>query len=464
MCIFILPLQSAKKYTSLYSTLSLTFKHQPMRSKKVLQLLALCTCCIAFVQTGIAQDTWASWSHAIPAKDYQGQHFRLQAQIKAAVADDSASARLWARVDKPGGKGFFENMWQKPIRKTEWETYTIEGVIDATATQLVFGAVVELNGKFYYDNFKLEIEKDKKWETVYIADFEKDMQGWARGIGIETYGKNELFKASVQTDAATKSHVLAIEAADVPNYGFNKKAGKFADVNGIKLYYEIYGDGPPLVVLHGNGGSSSSASLHYPDLIKKYKVIAIDSRAQGRSTDTDKPLTYDQMAADVNALLDQLHIDSAFVWGQSDGAILCLVLAMDYPKKVKRALAYAPNIQPDSAAVFGWAVTAVNRVIKTSKDKKQVKLYEMMRDYPNIPYEKLHTISAPILIMGGDRDVIRPEHLVKMFQNIPNSQLCILPGATHGGAWEQKERFLQILNDFFTKPFRMPTTEDWFKE
>ncbi|HPH86720.1 MAG TPA: alpha/beta hydrolase, partial [Ferruginibacter sp.] len=212
------------------------------------------------------------------------------------------------------------------------------------------------------------------------------------------------------------------------------------------------------------GGSISSAGSHYPELIKKYKVIAIDSRSQGKSTDTDKPLTYDQMASDVNALLDQLHIDSAFIWGQSDGAILCLQLAMDYPKKVKRVVAYAPNIQPDSSAIFGWAVTAVNRVIKTSTDKHEVKLYEMMRDYPNIPFEKLRTIKAPCLIMGGDRDVIRPEHLVKMFQYIPNSQLCILPGSTHGGAWEKRVMFLQILNDFFTKPFTMPTTEDWFKE
>jgi pimeloyl-ACP methyl ester carboxylesterase len=87
-------------------------------------------------------------------------------------------------------------------------------------------------------------------------------------------------------------------------------------VNGIKLYYEIYGQGPPLVVLHGNGGSIKNATGFYPDLIKHYKVIAIDSRAQGRSTDTDKPLTYDQMAADVNSLLEQLQIDSVFIWGQ----------------------------------------------------------------------------------------------------------------------------------------------------
>ena len=437
-----------------------------MRYKSNLLILALLVSA-GFSRSAFAQENWASWSHSISIKGYEGHLFRLQAQVKAAVEDDSASARLWARVDNPGHTGFFENMMKQPIRNNNWKTYTIDGKIDSAANQLVIGALVEKNGKFYYDNFKVEVEKGKnKWVTIYNADFEKGMEGWGSGIGRpeSKSGVNDLFKAAVLRDAVSKSAVLEITGTGVPNYGYNKRAGKFAEVNGIKLYYEIYGDGPPLVVLHGNGGSIENASSHYPDLIKKYKVIAIDSRSQGRSTDTDKPLTYDQMAADVNALLDQLNIDSAFIWGQSDGAILCLLMAMDYPKKVKRVVAYAPNIQPDSAAVFGWAVTAVNRVIKTSTDKHEVKLYEMMRDYPNIPYSKLNSIKAPCLIMGGDRDVIRPEHLLEMFQNIPNSQLCILPGSTHGGAWEKREQFLEIMNNFFTKPFAMPTTEDWFKK
>ena len=436
-----------------------------MRSKKRSSILVLCITCMAIFQNSFAQDSWASWTHVIPVKGYEGLHFRLQGRVKAVVDDDSAAAMLWARVDKEKGMGFFDNMGNRPVRSTEWKTYTVAGTIDPAATQLAFGALVTLNGKFYYDDVKVEVEKEKdKWVMVYSADFEKDMDGWNKGVGSGNGGKNELFTASIQSDEAAKSKVLLIEGSNVPNYGNNKKVGKYANVNGIKLYYEIYGEGAPLVVLHGNGGSIASASLHYPDLIKKYKVIAIDSRSQGRSTDTDQPLSYDQMASDINAFLEQLHIDSAFIWGQSDGAILSLILAMDYPKKVKRVIAYGANVQPDSSAVYGWAVTAVNRVIATSKDKEEVKLYTMMRDYPHIPYEKLHKISAPCLIMGGDRDVIKPEHLVKMYQNISNSQLCILPGATHGGAWEQKERFLSILNDFFNKPFRMPDTKDWFQE
>ena len=429
------------------------------------QCLTAIIFCLAFANTGWAQGSWTSESHTISVKGYEGHRFRMQAKVKAEAADDSAAARLWARVDKAQGYGFFNNMDDRPVRSTDWKTYTIEGVIDPAAQQMVVGALVTLNGKFYYDDFKVEAETEKnKWVPLYTADFENGMNGWSNSIGKGQAGINNLYKASVQPDRVSHSNVLVIEGTDVPNYGNNKKAGHYADVNGIKLYYEIYGEGAPLVVLHGNGGSISNAEEFYPELIKKYKVIAIDSRAQGRSGDTEKPLTYDMMAADVNALMEQLHIDSAYLWGQSDGAILCLQMAMDYPKKVKRALAYAPNIQPDSSAVFGWAVTAVNRTIKNSKDPKEVKLYTMMRDYPNIPFSKLHTITAPILIMGGDRDVIRPEHLVKMFQNIPNSQLCILPGSTHGGAWENHEHFMQILNDFFNKPFKMPTTEDWFKE
>jgi len=168
------------------------------------------------------------------------------------------------------------------------------------------------------------------------------------------------------------------------------------------------------------------------------------------------------MASDVNTLLDQLHTDSVFIWGQSDGAILGLILAMDYPKKVKRVVACGSNIQPDSLALFPWALAVMHKTIASSKDPKEIKLNRMMLDYPNIPYEKLSQIKAPVLVVAGDRDMIRPEHTLKIFQHIPNSQLCIIPGATHGGAWENKEYFLKLINDFFNKPFRMPDTKDWF--
>jgi len=412
-----------------------------------------------------AQNNWVSYSQKISTKDYEGHQFRLQGLVRSEIEDDSASAGLWARVDKEQGVGFFDNMGSRPIRSKEWKKYTIEGKIDTGGYQIAFGALCLYNGKFYFDDIRLDIETGKgKWKNVFTEDFENGKNELVQGIQRWNSGFNTRYRGDVVNGPGGQgNNFLVIDGNDIPNYGINNKAGKFADVNGIKLYYEIYGQGPPLVVLHGNGGSIKNATGFYPDLIKHYKVIAIDSRAQGRSTDTDKPLTYDQMAADVNSLLEQLQIDSVFIWGQSDGAILGLLLAMDYPKKVKRVLAFGANIQPDSLAVFPWAIAESEKIVKGTGSPNEKKLNQLMLDYPNIPYTKLSQIKAPVLIMSGDRDVIRPEHILKLFQNIPNSQLCIIPGATHGAAWEKKDLFLMIMYDFFNEPFKMPDTADWFK-
>ena len=412
--------------------------------------------------TADAQPSWAGYHKTINAKDYQGKNFRLTAMARTEVQDDSAASHLWARVDKQKSMGFFDNMKDRPIRNAAWQHYSLVGKIDTGAYDITFGVWCIYNGKFYFDNIKLEVETGKgKWITVFAANFEDGtLDSLMPGVQRTASVAKSDFTATVVNENNGKA--LLIEADNAPNFGDNKKVGKFADVNGIKLYYEIYGAGPPLVVLHGNGGSISSASEFYEGLMKHYKVIAIGSRSQGKSTSTDGPLNYDMMASDVNALLNQLNIDSAFIWGQSDGAILGLLLAKDYPKKVKRVLAYGANIQPDSLALFPWALDHMKKIVKESKDPKAVALNQMMLDYPNIPYDELSKIQAPILFMAGDRDVIRIEHTVKMFQHVPNSQLCILPGATHGGAWEKKDLFLQIMNDFFNKPFTMPDTKNWY--
>ena len=413
---------------------------------------------------GYAQDTWVPYRVHIPSKNYDGHQFRLSAFAKAEIVDDSAAAHLWVRVDKEKGRGFFDNMDNRPIRSREWQPYVVEGTVDMGSRQLSIGAYFSYNGTFFLDDFKLEIETEKgKWTTVFNEDFEGSTFKLEEGIDTANHGTHNIFFNAeiVRTGAAKGQGCLKIEGKGVPTYGMNKKVGKYAAVNGIKLYYEIYGEGQPLVVLHG---SIDNGSLHYGDLIKKYKVIAIDSRGQGKSTDTDEPMTYDKMASDVNELLEQLKIDSVLILGQSDGAILGLLLALDYPKKVKKVLAFGANMQPDSFAVFPWAIDFINKSIRKPKDAKDKKLNELMRDYPNVPYSKLSKIKAPVLIMGGDRDVIRPEHLLKLFQSIPNSQLCIIPGATHGASWQKQELFMKLLSDFFDKPFEMPTTEDWFRE
>lgn len=278
-------------------------------------------------------------------------------------------------------------------------------------------------------------------------------------------GKNQLllkiYNAEYGWGFSTQELNSNIKSEDII-YGQNTKAGKFIYVNGINLYYEEYGKGIPLILLHGNGGEISDFSNYIPKLSENYRVIAIDSRTQGKSGDQDKELTYDLMASDINELMNKLEIDSAYIWGHSDGAILSLLLAKDYPKKVKKVIAFASNLTADTAGLdtnfFKWMKYRVER----TSDKKEIKLLTLMLKYPQIPFEELNKIKADVLIMSGDRDAIPLEHTLKIFKSIPNSNLCIIPGATHFAASEKPEIFYDILIRFFEKPFSKPKFADYF--
>ena len=122
-------------------------------------------------------------------------------------------------------------------------------------------------------------------------------------------------------------------------YGDNSKAGSLAKVNGIKMYYEIYGNPArqPLLLIHGNGGSIFSERCQIEYFKNQYRIIVADSRFHGRTEDGSELLTYDLMAKDYKALLDYLKIDSAYILGQSDGGIIGLIIAIKHPEKVKKS-------------------------------------------------------------------------------------------------------------------------------
>ncbi len=246
-------------------------------------------------------------------------------------------------------------------------------------------------------------------------------------------------------------------------YGNNPEAGKYATVNGIRIYYEIYGQGEPLLLLHGNGGSIKGHTRRIEHYKSKYKVIALDSRAHGKSDDPGTPLTYEQMASDVNAVLGQLQIDSCYVWGQSDGGIIGLELAMDYPDKVKRLAVFGANIKPDSTAVYPELLQWVNRTLTKARNDNEKRLLQLLKDHPNLEYPSLARIRVPVLVMSGDRDAIRLQHTIRIFENIPQSNLFIMPGATHFGSYEKPDLFFKVLDDFFSGPFSKKATTDILK-
>jgi pimeloyl-ACP methyl ester carboxylesterase len=245
-------------------------------------------------------------------------------------------------------------------------------------------------------------------------------------------------------------------------YGNNKTAGKYYDIRGFKMYCEVYGTGKPLLIIHGNGGSISNFVNQIPYFSKKYKVIVADSRAQGKSADNGDSLTYEMMADDYAALLDAMKIDSAYVIGWSDGGINGLLLAIRHPEKVKKLATTGANLVPDTTAVpqeiwnmvmpeYNSAKLMTNR---TAQQKTGWKLLRLLIEQPHIPLTDLHTINCPTLVIGGDHDVIKEEHTMLIYKNIPKAYLWILPNSGHSTPVVYKDDFNKTVDKFFSSPYR----------
>lgn len=245
-------------------------------------------------------------------------------------------------------------------------------------------------------------------------------------------------------------------------YGHNKARGKFYDIRGFKMYAEIYGQGAPLLIIHGNGGSIKDFIYQIPYFEKKYKVIIADSRAQGNSADIRDSLSYEMMADDYAALLDALKVDSAYVIGWSDGGINALLLAIRHPGKVKKLASTGANLIPDTTAVPQevWDIALPTYVAlkeKTGRTPGEQNAYKLMRllaEQPHIPLTDLQKISCPSLIIGGDHDVIKEEHTMLIYKNIPKAYLWILPASGHSTPVFYKDDFNKVVDRFFSTPYR----------
>jgi len=246
--------------------------------------------------------------------------------------------------------------------------------------------------------------------------------------------------------------IAAIGQKKTIEIGNNPPAGGFIKNGPVNIYYEVYGAGKPLVILHGNGGSIRGRASFIEEFSKKYKVIAMDNRCHGKSDCPAQHLSYQQMAEDLNLLLDHLKTDSTLIWGHSDGAIIGLLLAMSHPDKVKKLLASGANLRPDTTAVDPAVFPLLDKMKPMMNDSLQIKRLQLLLTEPHIATSDLHAIKADVLIMAGDRDIIRNKHTLEIFDNIPGALLCILPGTTHGVFQDREKWFKEILYDFFEKP------------
>ena len=259
---------------------------------------------------------------------------------------------------------------------------------------------------------------------------------------------------------------------DTP-YGKNEAVGKYAEVNGFKMYYEEYGEGEPLFLIHGNGGNIQSMGNQIEYFKSKYRVIVADSRGHGKSELNTDSLTYINMASDWSSLADYLKLDSVNIIGWSDGGIIGLLLGIHHPDKVRKIVTMGANTRPDTSAIYAYAVNFITQYRLNVKAKIQEgdttqnwnltkQLLNLLSEQPNIPMSDLAKISAPTLIVAGDKDIIREEHSVEIYQHIPNAHLCILPGQTHFAPASDPDFFNAIVDKFLSTPFTRPDS-DWTK-
>ena len=245
-------------------------------------------------------------------------------------------------------------------------------------------------------------------------------------------------------------------------YGKDNEVGKYFDIRGFKMYYEVYGTGEPLLLIHGNGGSINNFVKQIPVFAKNYKVIIADSRSQGKSIETKDSLSYEMIADDYAELLTKIGIPSANVIGWSDGGIEGLLLAIRHPEKVKKLMVTGANLEPDTTAVetdvHDWAegifAQLKDKKDKTEEEKHQYKLFRLLVEQPHIPIADLKKIKCPTLVVGGDHDILKPSHTLTIFQNIENAYLWILPNSGHSTLIVYSDEFNKKADEFFKTAYR----------
>jgi pimeloyl-ACP methyl ester carboxylesterase len=261
----------------------------------------------------------------------------------------------------------------------------------------------------------------------------------------------------------------------------------YAPINGLQMYYEIHGAGEPLVLLHGAYSNiQTDFGKMIPDLAKTRKIIGVEQQAHGHTADIDRPLSYPQMADDTAALLRHLAIEQADFFAYSFGSATALEIARRYPSLVRKlalfgGVGYRPegyypeltammdSFKPEMLVGTPWH-EAYMRIAPRPEDFTTLvaKKIELDRGWKGWSPEEIRAIKAPVLIVIGDSDIVRPEHAAEMFRllgggvvgdlaGLPKSQLAILPGTTHVTIVDRTEFLLPMITEFLDKP--MPQEE-----
>jgi pimeloyl-ACP methyl ester carboxylesterase len=249
--------------------------------------------------------------------------------------------------------------------------------------------------------------------------------------------------------------------------------GAYASVNGLRLYYEVHGEGRPLVLLHGG---LMTIDLTFgrllPDLARTHRVIAVELQGHGRTADSRAEIGIDLMAEDVAALLGQVAAGPADLFGHSLGGAVALQTALRHPDAVRRLVLASTSVRPGGshAETSPGSADFTSPRMPTAADFQAMeatyrelapdpahwpafaaKAAAMVGAFPGWSTAELAGLQAPSLILVGDSDFVRLEHAVEMLSLLPGAQLAVLPGCTHMDVPRRREQVLALVEPFLGK-------------
>lgn len=271
--------------------------------------------------------------------------------------------------------------------------------------------------------------------------------------------KASKFKGNTNKSNEEQSDELAKDEASDDHlklmFGNNLGSGHLVNVDSARIYYESYGKGEPLILLHGNNESMASFREQLLPLREKFRVIAIDTRGQGNSMDQSKsPYLYELFAKDLNSVMDKIGLKNANVVGWSDGANIGLILAAKYPDKVKKLAVFGANLFPGEEAVKKEVIdifkTRKLNLAKnpTPKTFNEMRLTNLVLEQPDINLTELAKIKIPVLVMAGENDVVLDLHTKLIAKSINHSKTHIFEGGDHYVPSKKPIQFNQVIMDF----------------
>lgn len=291
-----------------------------------------------------------------------------------------------------------------------------------------------------------------------------------------------MFKRVLVTAAAAATVGIGMNVPDTA-HAQARQSGRIS-VNGLEMYYEVHGEGRPLVLLHGALMTIETFGELLPSLARTRQVIAVEQQAHGRTADIDRPLSYEQMADDTAELLRQLGIEEADLYGYSMGGGIALQVAIRHPELVQRlvlaAAAYSnegvypevlEGIEAMKAEDFVGSPWHEAYVRVAPDPDAWATLVERIRrldvTFEGWSSEDIRAIAAPTLTIIGDSDIVRPEHAVEMFRllgggvpgdlvDMPRARLAVLPGTTHVTILKRVDWVLSMVTEFLDAPMPEP--------